>query len=217
MPQIYIVRHPLTAFNKKHLFQPSSASLSRLGEKQIARIGLFFREIEIDKIYSSDTVRTTRTAHTIAEHQKRQVMVDIFPEINERGYGQFIGKSFKQVTELWPELIDPTWYPINDRIFKDIGGEASAVFFNRVRSFFEEKLAGATSNIVVVSHTLVNRMLLVLFQGKPMSEIANIPQSHACINEVELNSGSARLIRVNYTGHLASNEVWNSKTATAKY
>ena len=63
MTEIYMVRHCEAIGNVKRLFQGSSDfDISETGEKQLEYLKTRFKDIPIDKVYTSPLIRAKKTA-----------------------------------------------------------------------------------------------------------------------------------------------------------
>ena len=57
--------------------------------------------------------------------------------------------------------------------------------------------------MVLVGHDSVNRALLLQLLDAPLSAYGRLAQDPATLNEVDIEDGAVRILRVNDTGHLA--------------
>ena len=88
----YIVRHGETEWNVKGIMQGQKNSrLNKNGINQAKKIAKFFKNVKFDKIFSSDLMRTKKTAEIIAiEHQ---MAVACNKLLRERNFGDYQGKK----------------------------------------------------------------------------------------------------------------------------
>ena len=56
--------------------------------------------------------------------------------------------------------------------------------------------------IVLVSHDSVNRVMLLQFLGLPLASYWCIEQVPCCVNEIDIENGLSRVLRLNETHHL---------------
>ena len=100
---IYIIRHGQAEFNRRHIIggtlEPNS--LTAKGKEQARKLGKKFKNIKIDKIYSSDLLRAQKTAEIIAS--MKNLPVEINSLLRERSWGMLQGKTFDEAKKEYPE------------------------------------------------------------------------------------------------------------------
>ena len=152
---IYLVRHGQTEANQTGVFQGhADVPLDSSGLEQARLVGERLRQVPFDAILSSDLSRAAVTARAIAG--ERPVLLR--KELREWDLGHWVGLTFAQVAERFPEEY---------RNFKDIasegaieGGESRAQFnarADRVLRALADEFAGKT--ILCVSHGGVLRAM----------------------------------------------------------
>ena len=152
---VYLVRHGQTEANQTGVFQGhADVPLDSSGLEQARLVGERLRQVPFDAILSSDLSRAAVTARAIAG--ERQVLLR--KELREWDLGHWVGLTFAQVAERFPEEY---------RNFKDIasegaieGGESRAQFnarAARVLRDLADEFAGKT--ILCVTHGGVLRAM----------------------------------------------------------
>lgn len=100
---IYIVRHGQAEFNLHHIIggilDPNP--LTEKGEEQAMKLGEKFKDVKIDKIYSSDLFRAQKTAEIIASIKNLPVKTNSL--LRERSWGILQGKTFDEAKKEYPE------------------------------------------------------------------------------------------------------------------
>ena len=82
--KIYFVRHGETDMNKNNMFYGwYDADINEKGVSQAEDLREAFKDIHIDKIYSSDLTRAAHTAEIIADGRS----VELVPDLREMAYG----------------------------------------------------------------------------------------------------------------------------------
>ncbi len=77
MTTIYLVRHAQSDGNNKSLFQGiTDCELSENGLKQLEFLAERFKDIKIDKVYSSPLKRTRATAGAINKYHNHDIIID---------------------------------------------------------------------------------------------------------------------------------------------
>ena len=121
--------------------------LTELGKAQADHIGKKLRAELAGKdavLYSSDLKRAKQTAEAIAKHLGIEPVFR--QELRERNLGKGCGKSVQWLRE----NIEHPEKTVDDRLFSD--GESRRDAWNRLKPFYEERMAGDEENIILVSH-----------------------------------------------------------------
>lgn len=157
--KIYVVRHGESTFNTTSIYQPNYSALSELGEKQAASLGSRFKHIPIDIIFSSDFTRAHHTAEQISLNTQKPIQ--IIEDLREvKKPTEIVGrhhrdpKSIEFETEALKNIHDPNWHYLDEENFHDFRTRVS-----RLLDFLNEQ---PHENIVIVTHSLVIRMIVAL-------------------------------------------------------
>ena len=91
---IYLMRHAESSWNKQKRFQGSSdIRLSINGRTQAEKLGKYFKEKEIESIYSSPLQRCLETARIAFKGKE----IKIEKNLIERNYGEWEGLTREQI------------------------------------------------------------------------------------------------------------------------
>ena len=160
MVKIYVVRHCEAAGNTAQVFEGSTDSeISVLGEKQLEFLKERFKEVHIDKAYSSPLKRAYKTAVAAVKDKGIEVTKD--PRFSEIDGGIIEGMSFYEIFKNHSEL-ECCWenHPEN---FAAEGGESMRQVYDRIWQGVEA-IASDPENegktILVASHGAAIRTLL---------------------------------------------------------
>jgi broad specificity phosphatase PhoE len=150
-------------------------------------------------VYSSPLVRAVRTAEAISRHF--DLTAQVHPELIDIDYGRWQGLTPDEVRAQWPELIDD-WYnkPASAHI---PGGETLAQLRSRALAVINElaeRHKGQT--IVVVGHTVINRIILLGVIGLGNDRFWQLRQDTCAINCFEVEDSDYTLVSLNDTCHL---------------
>lgn len=153
---IYIIRHGQTGSNQKgEYYGALDVPLNEIGIKQLQKLAPHLKEITFDDVYSSNTTRALESLRLCGDHLYNQVSVD--SRLSELSFGDFEGKTYKEICTLFPEHIDD-WE--NDwKNFCPPNGESFADFYKRVSSFFKQLLEKEVSNVLIMAHSGVIRAI----------------------------------------------------------
>ncbi|MGG3306534.1 histidine phosphatase family protein [Paenibacillus lautus] len=182
---IYLVRHGQTEWNVQHRFQGHLDSpLTKLGIQQAEWLGEALQHDPIDLIYSSTSNRAFHTAEIIRGN--RDVSVTACDEFKEINLGVWEGQIQERIGELYPQQLDHFWN--HPELFGVPGSET----FHEVRERAVNKLVDiAASNpgasILLVTHTVVVKLLMAYFEGRSMDRLWDLPYIHpTCLSKIEL-------------------------------
>ncbi|WP_322203915.1 histidine phosphatase family protein [Acutalibacter intestini] len=104
--KIYLIRHCQSMGNLDRRFQGRfDADVSPEGEKQLALLGLRFRNEPVDVIYTSPLIRAKKTALAIAQYHS-QTPVREEPDLIEMDVGQMENLRLEDIPARWPQLAE---------------------------------------------------------------------------------------------------------------
>lgn len=203
MTRIILVRHGQTEWNRVERFRGhADVPLNDTGIAQAEITGKrIAAEWKPTAVYSSPLVRAVRTAEAIARHF--DLPVQVHPELIDIDYGRWQGLTPDEAREQWPDLIDD-WYnkPASVRI---PGGETLEQLRSRARAVIDKLAARHTGQtIVVVGHTVINRIILLSVLGLSNDRFWRLRQDTCAINCFEAENGDFACVSLNDTCHLRS-------------
>ena len=201
MTRIILVRHGETEWNRVERFR-GHADVP-LNETGLAQAEAMARRVAAEwrpaAIYTSPLARAVKTAEAVARHFG--LSVQAHPGLIDIDYGQWQGLTPDEAKERWPEAID-AWYnaPHKARI---PGGETlEEVHVRAMRTVNELVARHQGETIVLVGHTVINRIILLGVLGLGNENFWRIRQDTCAINVFELNGGIFTIVTVNDTCHL---------------
>jgi broad specificity phosphatase PhoE len=202
MTRIILVRHGQTEWNRVERFRGlKDIELDETGHRQAQAIADRLHRWEIHAIYSSPLKRAFQTAQPIAEAKGLEVQP--LQGLNDIDYGAWTGLSPEEVaTEygvLYQILLD------NPHLAQLPDGESlDQVRIRAVDALKRICLRQQSGTVVLVSHQVVNRVLLCAILGLSNASFWQIAQDNAAINIFEAQGGKYRLLLLNDTCHLES-------------
>jgi len=175
---IRLVRHGETDWNRiKRIQGQRQVSLNEEGIAQSLEIEKELRLVNIDEIYSSDLKRSIQTATII--NRSRGMPITKLSGLREMNYGDWEGRMWEDIYRDNPYL-NESWESLGNK-FKAIGGESASQFRKRVTKTFENMVTTTTaSNILIVSHAQVMKMILLCFREVRESEIFTFMEIDNC-------------------------------------
>ena len=173
MTEIYMVRHCEAMGNVKRLFQGTSDfDISETGEKQLEYLTNRFKDIKLDKVYTSPLIRARKTALAVIGDR------DLKP-IDEKGLieldgGIVEGKPFIETFNSIPGLAD-TW-DNHPEDFAPEGGEKMRDAYERIWNTVKKIAAENKGKAVAcTTHGGVTRCLLCRLLKGDIKKLSEMP------------------------------------------
>ena len=161
MSTIIFIRHGETDMAGRFCGH-SDPELNPVGELQATHAAEEVAQLGIQRIYSSDLRRASRTATAIA--QRTGIGVDFLPALREIHFGLWEGLRWQEIEDRFPEEAD-RWlreFPLRAAP----GGEAYAEYTARIEAVIAPLLkATSGKNTAIVTHRGVMRYALTRFFG----------------------------------------------------
>lgn len=166
MTRIFLIRHAESEGNRRQIFQGQSEEpLSERGRQQAALLGLRFRNIPLDAVYSSPLSRAAETAEAVAQYHKN-VRVQSHTGLLEIDVGEMTGQPLSALPEKYPELAG-YWNDEPEKAFYPGGEHMEQVFARAKRTLHAVLAENAGKSIAVVSHgALLRCMICALLYGE---------------------------------------------------
>jgi broad specificity phosphatase PhoE len=201
MTQVILVRHGQTEWNRVERFRGrADVPLNETGIAQAEATGSrLARQSKPVAVYSSPLSRAVVTAGKIAG--PHGLTVKPRPGLIDIDYGQWQGLTPKQVAERWPKELD-AWYNAPQAV-RIPSGETLQVVRERGMAAVRE-LVGENpgKTIVLVGHTVMNRLILLGVLGLGNDRFWRLGQEPCAINRFSVQDGEYTLLGLNDTGHL---------------
>jgi broad specificity phosphatase PhoE len=198
---VILVRHGQTEWNRVERFRgwadvPLNDNGLKQAEKTAARIANQWQPVAI---FSSPLSRAIKTAEAIG----KATGLPVNPEsgLKDINYGKWQGLTPEEAGKEYPEMVE-AWY-LTPHLAKIPGGETLDELRARAMKTVEElasKYRGKT--IILVGHTVINRIILLGVMGLGNDRFWRIKQEPCAINVFEIDAGEYTLISLNDTCHL---------------
>lgn len=202
MLRIYLIRHAEAMGNVLEFFQGrTDESLSEKGEKQLDCLAERFRDLKVERLYSSPLKRTLATAEAVNKYHSLPIITD--EGLIEINGGAWEGRP-------WAEL--PERYPVEYGLWKNHmedfyieGGEKMTEVFARMKQTMD-KIARENPGrtVAVVSHGCSLRNYLCHCMGRPISALKDVGWSdNTAVSLIEYDDNfTPRIIFKNSNEHL---------------
>lgn len=182
-PYLLLVRHGRTALNAQgrlrgHLDPP----LDDIGRAEATATADALAAFAPARVITSPLQRAVQTATAIADRAGLPVLVD--DRLIDRDYAAWAGSTPDEVIARWGSLD------------KAPGVEPASAVLTRAREVLDDEGRRlGTGSAVLVSHDVVNRMLLAWIAPR-LGPAAGIGQRTACWNELTRDGGRWQVLRV---------------------
>ncbi len=200
MTEVFLVRHGQTEWNAQLLFRGrKDIPLNERGRGEARAIAEALSERSIDAVYTSPLTRAVETARPIAtvfelEVQTVQGLIDI-------SYGAWEGLTHEEARKQYPDQYDQ-WEKTPDLVSFPRGETLDEVKERSFGTFRDIVHRNANKAIAIISHRVVNKVLLCAVLGLSNAHFWEIRQDTGCINIVECLPDRFVLSVMNDTCHL---------------
>lgn len=174
-------------------------SLNETGFKQAEAAALKLKDWQVAAIYSSPMKRALQTAEPIAK--ALHLPVQPLEGLNDIDFGSFQGLSAEEASKVDKKLLDD--WVARPHLANFLKGENLDIVRQRVLGAVAalEKVH-KDQTVILVSHTVVCRVLLCAMLGLDNSHFWHVKQDVNAINIFELRDGAPLVTLVNDTCHL---------------
>ena len=203
----YIVRHGETNWNILGKTQGhGNSNLTEKGIEQATTLAQSINKYPIDYIYSSDLGRAVETANILAD--KLNLEVNKTKALREMGFGVWEGLLMDEIKESYADMYN-TWRNA-PHLFNIPGGETLSIIKDRVEEFIKEiNEKYDNKHILLVSHSVTVRVILLSCLGSGLENIYRIKQDNTALNIVEFKDYGPVVIKMNDTSHFKTNYAVN--------
>ena len=201
MTRFVLVRHGQTDWNRVERFRgradvPLNASGLSQAEATARRVAREWRPVAI---YASPLSRAFATAEPIG--RQTHLAVTRLDGVIDIDYGVWEGLTPDEVFGRWPDLLY-AWYNA-PHTAQPPGGESLAALRERAMQSIDELAARhGDATVAIVSHTVVNRIILLAILGLGIDRFWRIRQDNCGINVFESESGDFTLLTLNDSSHV---------------
>ncbi|TET42579.1 MAG: histidine phosphatase family protein, partial [Dehalococcoidia bacterium] len=186
MTEIILARHGETEWNVEEVFRGRiDVELNETGIKQAELLTEYLSDLKIDAIYSSPLKRARKTAEMIAGYHK--LNVEIAPGLIDFDYGKWQGLPHQEVKDKYKELY-AEWINSPDKV-KMPAGESLDDVRKRAIGVVDKVIAKYDGTVVLVSHRVVNKVLICALLGLDNSHFWHIKQDTGGISTFTYENG----------------------------
>jgi broad specificity phosphatase PhoE len=199
MTELILARHGETEWNVEEVFRGRiDIKLNETGVRQAKLLAQYLRDVNIDAVYSSPLRRALNTAEVIARYHKLEVK--IAPGLIDFDFGKWQGLSLQKVKNKYKELY-AQWLE-NPHLIRMPDGESLDEVRKRALRVVDEVVAKHEGAVVLVSHRVVNKVLICALLGVDNSHFWNIRQDTCGTTTFVYENGRFILTKDNDTSYL---------------
>jgi len=199
MAELILARHGETVWNVETIYRGrTDVNLDEVGIEQAELLGKYLSIWELEAIYSSPLGRAIDTANIIARYQK--IGVHIVEGLIDFDYGEWQSLPEQEAKRLYPTLHNE-WHN-NPHKVRMPGGESLEDVRRRAIEVINDVLSKYQGSVVLVSHRVVNKVLICSLLGLDNSYFWNIKQDVGGITIFNYVDGRFVLTKHNDTSHL---------------
>ncbi len=201
MTEIILARHGETDWNVEEVFRGRiDVELNETGIKQAEQLTEYLSDSKIDAICSSPLKRALKTAEIIAGSHK--LNVEIAPGLVDFDYGKWQGLPHQEVKDKYKELY-AEWINSPDKVRMPAGESLNDVR-ERATGVVDKVIAKYEGTVVLVSHRVVNKVLICALLGLDNSHFWHIKQDTGGITTFSYENERFILTKHNDTSYLKS-------------
>ena len=190
---IYLLRHGELYWedNIKKCIGITDKNLNENGIKKAELIGVFLKDKNINKIYTSGLKRCKKSAQIISSILNIPFYIE--NNLEEINMGIWENKSFDYIKVKYSKEYEERGINISD--FRIEKGETFRECYKRSNSIFK-KLSeeNYNNNIVIISHSGVIKSIICSIKNMDINEVLNIKLDYGHIIQINYNENEYKII-----------------------
>ncbi|MNO22440.1 Phosphoserine phosphatase 1 [compost metagenome] len=197
---VFLTRHGQTEWNVQNRMQGHRDSpLTPLGVQQAQWLNQGLQKEPLDIIYSSSSPRALRTAEIV--RGERDIPLTACDEFIEIGMGLWEGRDSAEIQAGDPEQHQHFWK--DPEKFSVEGSETFAGVQKRALDKLQEIVAAHDGQrILIVTHTVVIKVLMAYFEARAMEKLWDLPYIYpTCLCRIDFTDGMAEILLHGDTSH----------------
>lgn len=200
MTEVLLIRHGETEWNREEIFRGRiDVELSQAGLKQAMLLAEHLAEVKLEAIYCSPLKRALKTAQAIAGHH-HHLTVQVSPALADMDFGTWQGMSRREVSDRYPELY--AQWASHPHKLRMPSGDSLGIIRRRAMRLVKQILATHQGTVALVSHRVVNKVLICALLRLDNSHFWNIRQDVCGVTAFTHENGGFVLTRHNDTSFL---------------
>ncbi|RJR20838.1 MAG: histidine phosphatase family protein [Desulfobacteraceae bacterium] len=203
MGLIYLIRHGQTMWNKEEVFRgQSDIPLNDFGRQQASAIAKELQEKKLQNpvFFSSPLKRARETAEIASSFLPGISVIDIEALIDIH-FGEWQGQAKEKIEKLYPELYR-MWLESPAEVVFPGGEDLKKVADRAEKAFIAIAREHMENDVIIVTHRVINKVLLCRLLGAGFDSFWKIRQDTACINILTWEHFLFNMLVINDTCHL---------------
>lgn len=197
--QIILARHGETEWNVSEIFRGRrDVGLNEMGNRQAELLGSYLKDFKIESVYSSPLKRALDTAQSIVKHHGLDI--NVAPGLTDFNYGVWEGLTHQEVRAKYRGLYQ-RWLK-EPHLVKIPEGESLDGVRERARSVVDRVASEHSGTVVLVSHRVINKVLICSMLGLDNSHFWDIKLDLGGITVFQYEDERFKLIKHNDTSYL---------------
>lgn len=193
---VYLIRHgEITQFSPRRFVGRTDLPLTDRGRAQMDAVAFFLADRGVARLLCSPLSRCVESATIIG--QALGLAPQAVPDLREISLGAWEGLTVDEVRGRFPGSYEARgldlagFRPASGESFTDVQGRAWAAF----KAILEEE----STDVAIVAHGGVNRVLLCRILGMPLENLFRIGQDYACVNVLRPASEALCVVTMNFS------------------
>lgn len=201
MTKIILIRHGQTEWNRIERFRGrADVPLNAVGLEQAEATGKHVAaKWKVAAVYASPLSRAVQTAEAVAKRFGLPVLPHV--DLVDIYFGAWQGLSPEEVRQRWPEMADD-WVNRPHLVQFPDGESLETLRYRAMKTVKELAARHAGESIVLVGHTVINRVILLGVLGLGNERFWHLGQDNCAINVFETDGDDFTLESLNETCHL---------------
>ena len=197
---VYLVRHGQTSWNRNHRLQGlRDIPLNQTGIRQSQRLAEWHRKTGVKRIVSSPLLRARRTAQILAERAGHATSTD--QRLREIDHGPWTGLRLGVIEDRFPDDF-ATWNFFPEKLRMSNGESLMAVYRRCTAALLDLLKENPEQDVLVVSHGVVNALLLCAAMGAGLNRIREYAPHNAAVSALTVQRG--KIVAVERELHVTS-------------
>lgn len=195
MLRLFITRHGETEWNVQKILQGRKDSqLTEIGINQAELLAERLKDIEFNKIFSSQSGRAVKTAEIV--RGSKEIEIIKAEEIMEMSLGKWEGRRVEETKELYPERFGYFWE--QPELYTSDDSETFYDVRDRAVGFLSEiTKKHQAGNILIVTHGVTLKVIMAYFEGKNIENLwEGSFMRQTCLNIIEIDENKEAIVRL---------------------
>ena len=197
---MFITRHGETEWSRARRFAgPGDAALTDFGRRQSEALAQALAGETVAAVHASPSEPARAAAEMIAKPHRLEIAVDA--DFREMSFGEWEGLTGEDAAARAPALF-AEWREAPERMTPPGGEPLTAVVARVARGLARLRDTGATGAVVLVTHAIVARLIVLDALGLAPGRLWSVDASPAGLTEIEYQPDWATVHRMNTLAHL---------------